>query len=175
MITTPIHFKIYLKRQMRKLQWLQLDSNPQPLSSKTNTQPFSQTDQMIELCCDYLYVRTYLTVYKKNLECLANEIYTLLHGLSPPIINDFFELRCKVLRSVLRSDQLSVWNGRFYKIVKSFAKGSMFDIRVGSAYVCLSFFNWILFLLYGMVGVGSILASNLYHYFIFDDVKKINR
>ena len=38
-------------------QWLQLDSNPQPLSSLTNTQPFSQTGQMTELCCEYLSVR----------------------------------------------------------------------------------------------------------------------
>ena len=40
-----------------KFKWLQLDSNPQPLSSSTNTQPFSQTGQMIELCCEYLSVR----------------------------------------------------------------------------------------------------------------------
>ena len=32
-------------------KWLQLDSNPQPLSSETNTQPFSHTGQMIELSC----------------------------------------------------------------------------------------------------------------------------
>ena len=28
-------------------KWLQLDSNPQPLSSETNTQPFSQTGQWL--------------------------------------------------------------------------------------------------------------------------------
>ena len=39
------------------IKWLQLDSNPQPLSSWTNTQPFSQTGQMIEQCCEYLSVR----------------------------------------------------------------------------------------------------------------------
>ena len=32
-----------------KFQWLQLSQNAQPLSSKTNTQPFSQTGQIIEL------------------------------------------------------------------------------------------------------------------------------
>ena len=37
-------------------KWQQRDSNPQPLSSYTNIQPFSQTGQMIELCCDYLCV-----------------------------------------------------------------------------------------------------------------------
>ena len=31
---------------------------PQPLSSKTNTQSFSQTGQMIELCCEYSSVNT---------------------------------------------------------------------------------------------------------------------
>ena len=36
---------------------LQRDSNPQPLSSQTNTQPCGQTGQMIELCCEYLSVR----------------------------------------------------------------------------------------------------------------------
>ena len=34
-------------------EWLQLDSNPQPLSLKTNTQPFSQAGQIIELSCEY--------------------------------------------------------------------------------------------------------------------------
>ena len=40
-----------------KIKWLQRDSNPQPLSSLTNTQPFGQTGQIIELCCEYLAVR----------------------------------------------------------------------------------------------------------------------
>ena len=38
-------------------KWQQGDSNPQPLTSYTNTQSFSQTDQMIELCCEYLSLR----------------------------------------------------------------------------------------------------------------------
>ena len=43
--------------QNLKFKWLQLDTNPpQPVSSETNTQPFSQTRQMIELCCEYLSV-----------------------------------------------------------------------------------------------------------------------
>ena len=33
------------------------DSNPQPLSSWKNIQPFSQTGQMIELCCEFLSVQ----------------------------------------------------------------------------------------------------------------------
>ena len=40
-----------------KIKWLQRDSNPQPLTSSKNTQPFGQTGQMIELCCEYLSVR----------------------------------------------------------------------------------------------------------------------
>ena len=50
-------------------KWLQQDSNPQPLSSEMNTQPFSQTGQMIELCrenssvwCIRLYVISEFTV-----------------------------------------------------------------------------------------------------------------
>ena len=43
-----------------KLKWLQLDSNPLPISSWANTKPFSQTDQMIELCCEYFI---YLFIY----------------------------------------------------------------------------------------------------------------
>ena len=39
-----------------KFKWRQWDSNPQPLSTETNTQPFSQAGQMIELCCEYLSV-----------------------------------------------------------------------------------------------------------------------
>ena len=41
-----------------KIKWLQRDSNRQPLSSYTNTQPFGQTGQIIELCCEYLSVRS---------------------------------------------------------------------------------------------------------------------
>ena len=50
--------RISCSKQARNLtfKWLQLDSNPQPLSSYTNTQPFSQTSQMIELSCEYLSV-----------------------------------------------------------------------------------------------------------------------
>ena len=40
-----------------KFKWQRRDSNPQPPSSETNTQPFSQTDQIIELCCEHLSVR----------------------------------------------------------------------------------------------------------------------
>ena len=36
-----------------KFKWPPLDWNPQPLSSKKNTQPFSQTRQMIEISCEY--------------------------------------------------------------------------------------------------------------------------
>ena len=40
-----------------KFKWQQRDSNVQHFSSSTNTQPFSQTGQMIKLCCEYLCVR----------------------------------------------------------------------------------------------------------------------
>ena len=39
-----------------KSRWLQRDSNPKPLRWNTNTQPFRQTDQMIELCCEQFSV-----------------------------------------------------------------------------------------------------------------------
>ena len=45
--------------QHLKFTCLQRDSNLQALTSQTNTQPFSQTGQMIELCCDYLSVRAF--------------------------------------------------------------------------------------------------------------------
>ena len=35
----------------------QQDYNIQPTSTSTNTQPFCQTGQMIELCCEYLSAR----------------------------------------------------------------------------------------------------------------------
>ena len=38
------------------IKWLQLDVNLEQIRSKTNTQPFSQTGQMIELCSEYLSV-----------------------------------------------------------------------------------------------------------------------
>ena len=38
-------------------KWLQLNLNPEILSSWTNTQPFGQTGQVIELCSEYLSAR----------------------------------------------------------------------------------------------------------------------
>ena len=51
-----------------KFKWLQQDSNPQPLSWSTNNQPFSETGQMIEPCCEYLSVRyvSYLLLAAKG-------------------------------------------------------------------------------------------------------------
>ena len=40
-----------------KFKWLQWEPKPQPISSWTNTQPFRQTNQMIELFFEYLSVR----------------------------------------------------------------------------------------------------------------------
>ena len=57
-------------------QWLQLDSNPQPLSSKTNTQPFSQTGLMIELLW-VLICTVYLTVYSYHVTCTFQSESTL--------------------------------------------------------------------------------------------------
>ena len=37
----------------------------------------------------------YKTIHKKNLECLAREIYKYLHGLSLPIIKNIRELFSK--------------------------------------------------------------------------------
>ena len=46
-------------KQVQKLnfKWLELNWNPQPITLKTNTQPFRQTIQMIDLRCEYLPVR----------------------------------------------------------------------------------------------------------------------
>ena len=43
--------------QNLKVKRLQIHSNPQALNSQTNTQAFSQTGQMTDLFCEYLYVR----------------------------------------------------------------------------------------------------------------------
>ena len=40
-----------------KFKWQQRDSNPEPLNSQTNTQPFIQIGQIIELCCEYVSVQ----------------------------------------------------------------------------------------------------------------------
>ena len=47
---------------------MQLHLNPQPLSSETNIQPFSQTGQMIKLRCEYLSVRC-IWLYVAVLSC----------------------------------------------------------------------------------------------------------
>ena len=49
--------------QYLKFERQQRDKNPQPLSSQTNTQPFSQTGQIIELCCEYFICAVNLTVF----------------------------------------------------------------------------------------------------------------
>ena len=46
------------KARYVQFKWLQRDSNPQPLSSEMKTQIFGQTDQMIELSCEHLSVRS---------------------------------------------------------------------------------------------------------------------
>ena len=40
-----------------KFNWQQRDSSPGPFTSQTNTQPFSQTGQTVELYCEYLFVQ----------------------------------------------------------------------------------------------------------------------
>ena len=40
-----------------KCKWQQTSSDPQPISTETNTQPLRLTGQMIELCCEYLSER----------------------------------------------------------------------------------------------------------------------
>ena len=45
------------KERNLKLKWLQQDSNPEPLSSLTNTQPIGETGQTLELCSEYFSVR----------------------------------------------------------------------------------------------------------------------
>ena len=57
-----------------KFQWLQLDSNPQAISSQTNTQSFSQTVRMIELCCECLSSRCiWLCVLFLSCTCFQSE------------------------------------------------------------------------------------------------------
>ena len=48
---------LWVRVQLQSLKWLQRDSNPQPFNPQTNTQPFSQTDQMIGPCRESLSVR----------------------------------------------------------------------------------------------------------------------
>ena len=45
-----------------KFKWLQLDSNPEPFSSSTNTQLFCQTDKLIQLSSDYIFTQHHLIV-----------------------------------------------------------------------------------------------------------------
>ena len=49
------NFQIFNENE-KVVKWLQRDSNPQPLSLLKNTQPFGQSSQMNELCCEYLSV-----------------------------------------------------------------------------------------------------------------------
>ena len=48
---------MHLHLNQSPLKRLKPHSNPEPLSSQTNTQPFGQTGQIIELCSEYLSVR----------------------------------------------------------------------------------------------------------------------
>ena len=53
-----------------KSRWQQHDSNPQPLSLYLNFQPFSQSSQMIELCCESFSVR-YIWLYVLIMSCIS--------------------------------------------------------------------------------------------------------
>ena len=41
-------------------------------------------------------MKNWKPIHKKNLECLANEIYKFLHGLFPPIMNVIFEIKVNI-------------------------------------------------------------------------------
>ena len=70
-----------------KFKWLQQDSNPQPLSSSVNSQPFSQTSQMIELCCEYLIVRSiWLYVLIKSRRHFRVNLHHIVAWMSCPAL-----------------------------------------------------------------------------------------
>ena len=106
----PVFWIIKLIDSMNA-KWLQRDSNPQPLSS-TYTQPFSQTGQIIQLCCCYkpwtlftyhndkrssfdelLVKDNSVSVHHNNIHTLVIEMYTVANGMSSEIMNDVFMLR----------------------------------------------------------------------------------
>ena len=60
-----------------KFKWLQLESNPEPLISETNTQPFGQTGETIELrLSNYLY-GVFDCMFLSRHARLSEWIYTL--------------------------------------------------------------------------------------------------
>ena len=65
---------------------------------------------LLEITNDYPYKNT-ITI--KNLQWLAKEIYRHLHSLSPPIMNDVFQIREKVYN--LKSFQLDSSNKKTVK------------------------------------------------------------
>ena len=71
------------QEQCLKFKWLQWESNPQALSSSMNTQPFSQTVQMIKLCCEYLSVRCiWLCVFIMSHTCFQVNPHSLFARMS---------------------------------------------------------------------------------------------
>ena len=96
--------------QYLTLKWLQLVSNPQPLSLLTNTQPFSKTGltlQMIWLCSEFLFV-CYIwlchlithTHFRVNPHCWCLNVIELLAGNKCTIwnLNDFNRIRTQSLK-----------------------------------------------------------------------------
>ena len=59
-----------LSKAFKHNMWQQRNWKPQSLSSQMNTQPLCQTGQMIDLRCDYLFVRYPL---KLQISCLFRE------------------------------------------------------------------------------------------------------
>ena len=60
-----------------KFRWLQLNMNQEQFSSQTNTPAYTETGQLIELCCDYLSARCIF------LSCHA-QFSEWIHTLSSP-------------------------------------------------------------------------------------------
>ena len=72
----------------------QQDWNPQPLGSKTKTQQYSKTVQMIRLCCEYLSVR-----------CIW--LYVIIASLASFIVNLHYTFAWMSRNSLLETGAIS--------------------------------------------------------------------
>ena len=110
-------------------QWLQRDLNSLQLSSLTNTQPFRQTGQMIELCYEYLPVWwIWLCVliisrtrFRVNLRCLL--IFAFTKGFPSKNAYSLFRIENKIPNKNSKDMIALVLNVMMLLVERSLCKG----------------------------------------------------
>ena len=87
---------LYSCLNIKEVNWQQWDSDP--LSSKMNSQPFSETSQIIELFCEYLFVQCiWLYVIIMSCTCFKVNLHSVVTDPYNQVVLSFWYLIAFVL------------------------------------------------------------------------------